>query len=354
MKKMIIISVFLLVSIILGACGVGGTTGSNATETEEPKTSGNETNESSTGEIEPINLTWATGAMGGGWYAQAGGMASLINEKNPNINIRVIPGGALQNIPFLSNGEADMAWEIPYFVTIGLNGEAPFDQAYDGVSAIGNGFGSTITHFMVAADSGIESIDDIFTSGENVKIALAAANNSDELLFRKILDYYNTSYDDLKGKGFGFFQGSYTEQVEQFKNHNVEVIFASGSIPSATVTDATIHRDVKILPFPEDLISYLEDLNFAGGTIPAGTYDSVVNGNEDIPSVVAQNLLVIRDSVPEDVVYEITKILNENTDRLPAIHPTMEEYNIENAVKFLGTELHPGAAKYYKEQGIIE
>lgn len=57
-------------------------------------------------------LTWASGAQGGGWYTMAGGISSLIKEEN-GINISTIPGGSLQNMPFISKNEAQLAWMQP-------------------------------------------------------------------------------------------------------------------------------------------------------------------------------------------------------------------------------------------------
>ncbi|MEN3007829.1 MAG: hypothetical protein ABDH53_02040, partial [Pseudothermotoga sp.] len=44
-------------------------------------------------ELKPVTLTWIAGGVGGGWYAQAGAVAALINQKEPKIVIKVIPGG---------------------------------------------------------------------------------------------------------------------------------------------------------------------------------------------------------------------------------------------------------------------
>ena len=53
-------------------------------------------------QVGPANMkggtyTWVAGGMGGGWYTVAGGFARLVNEKEPRITIKVIPGGGVAN-----------------------------------------------------------------------------------------------------------------------------------------------------------------------------------------------------------------------------------------------------------------
>src|SRR5699024_3632241 len=83
-------------------------------------------------------LTWASGAQGGGWYTTAGGISSLILDET-GIDIGTIPGGSMQNMPFVSDNEAQLAWMQPPFIQAGLNGDSPFEEEYDDVSIIGNG-----------------------------------------------------------------------------------------------------------------------------------------------------------------------------------------------------------------------
>src|SRR5690625_4165335 len=93
MKKLIVSVMLILILGIISACG------SNDGGNEEAG------NNSSDSEI----LTWASGAQGGGWYTTAGGISSLIKDET-NINISTIPGGSMQNMPFVATNEAQLAW----------------------------------------------------------------------------------------------------------------------------------------------------------------------------------------------------------------------------------------------------
>lgn len=336
-RKIISTLLITLFLIILSACGDENTSISSGTS------------DSNT----PSTLTWAAGSQGGGWYTMAGGISTLIGD-NSDINISTIPGGSMQNMPFIATNEAQLAWMQPPFIQAGLKGEDPFQEAYGDISIIGNGFGTNHFHVVVSDKLDIESIDQIFEENMAVRIAVTPVNNSDEWVFRKFLEYYETDYEGIKSNGGRISHGSYQEQVDALKNGNVDIMFAQVAIPAATVTEAAVSQDVKILPMSEELMDYLMQFGLEKNTIPAGTYPEAINGNEDIPTASMGNVLTVNSNLDEDVVYEITKIINENVDYLPNIHASLSAYSVENATNNLTADLHPGAERYFKEIGQIE
>jgi TRAP-type uncharacterized transport system substrate-binding protein len=62
--------------------------------------------------------------------------------------------------------------------------------------------------------------------------------------------------------------------------------------------------------------------------------------------------LITHESVSEDIVYQFTKILFQNRGQVAEKHPAGKALNAENAVRDTGVPFHPGAIKFYKEEGI--
>lgn len=355
-SRVILMFMLMFTMVVVTACGADSEQNTEGDQTSH-ESNGEQSNDGSEANgsfNEPVSLTWASGSLGGGWYSMAGGISTLIHEHQSNISISVIPGGSLQNIPFIHQNEAQIAWLQPAFVLAGVQGEDPFEEAYPDVLAIGNGFGLNYFHFAVGADTEFNSIDEIFENKMPIRIAVTPVNNSDEWVFRKFLEYYGVTYDDIRSWGGDIFHASYNEQASMFKDGNVDAIFSQLAIPGAAITEASIGREMKILPMSDGLMEHLEQYTLKKGVLPARTYPEVVNGNEDIPTATMGNILVVNRDVPEEIVYEITKIINENIDRLPGIHASLEDYNIEEATLNLGTELHPGAERYYREAGILQ
>ena len=86
-------------------------------------------------------------------------------------------------------------------------------------------------------------------------------------------------------------------------------------------------------------------------TIPSGTYP---NQESDVKTVATGTLLIVNESISDDLVYEITKNLFENVDTLVQSQDIAKEITLESGINVSGLPLHPGAERYYKEKGVLK
>lgn len=84
--------------------------------------------------------------------------------------------------------------------------------------------------------------------------------------------------------------------------------------------------------------------------IPAATYPGQ---DSDVQTVAKSNLLVARDDVDDEVVYQVTKAMFENLGFLRNIHDAMYETSLDRALVGVPMPLHPGALRYYQEVGLL-
>ena len=76
------------------------------------------------------------------------------------------------------------------------------------------------------------------------------------------------------------------------------------------------------------------------------------NQDEIIRTAASANVLVARDDVPEEIVYQLTKLLWENLAVLKEIHGATRSMSLESALQGVPVPLHKGALRYYQEKGI--
>ena len=69
-------------------------------------------------------------------------------------------------------------------------------------------------------------------------------------------------------------------------------------------------------------------------------------------TIAQPNILTVREDVDAEHVYQITKTIYENLPFLNAIHKATRVMALEKAITGLPMPLHPGALRYYKEQGL--
>ncbi len=300
-------------------------------------------------------LTWTAGGVGGGWYAIAGGISNIVNEKSGGITIKVIPGGGTVNPRLVDKGDCELGWGLPFLNVAAWNGEDPYDKKHPNLRAIAGGMSLNFFHFYVAADSPIKTMDEIFKQKKALRIAISPAGTSDEWVFRKVLAAYKTDYKELEAAGFKFFRGSYAEQASQFKDKNVDSVFTFLATPGAAVTEASIGRSLRFIHFSPEVLSSLKQYGIESGKIPAGTYPKAANADEEITTAIAGSVILVNKNVADDTAYRIAKVIHENLDQFRKIHGSLAPYQLKDAVTGLGAiPLHPGAEKYYKEKGILK
>ena len=72
----------------------------------------------------------------------------------------------------------------------------------------------------------------------------------------------------------------------------------------------------------------------------------------DTDTVGIYAVVIARDSVSEDAVYDFVSTIFDNVDAITDQHAKGEELDLEKAASITSVPYHPGAAKYYEEQGI--
>ena len=90
--------------------------------------------------------------------------------------------------------------------------------------------------------------------------------------------------------------------------------------------------------------------SFFPTTVPKDIYDM----EEDVSTIGVNNVLLTHSEVSDDMAYAMAKAIFDNLDQLQNTHNAANDITLENALQNLPAPLHPGAAKYFEEQGITE
>jgi TRAP-type uncharacterized transport system substrate-binding protein len=62
--------------------------------------------------------------------------------------------------------------------------------------------------------------------------------------------------------------------------------------------------------------------------------------------------LFVSASVPDDQVYELTKVLYANKEELAKVHPSLNDFDPKKMHGKHDNPYHPGALKFYREMGM--
>ena len=84
-------------------------------------------------------------------------------------------------------------------------------------------------------------------------------------------------------------------------------------------------------------------------TIPAGTYK---DQKEPILTVSHLALIMVTTDFPDDLAYDILKVMQKNVDKLKAAHGAFRSFDLtkaEEKIKALKLPMNGGAARFYSE-----
>ena len=157
----------------------------------------------------------------------------------------------------------------------------------------------------------------------------------------------------LDWEGFELVNQGYGPTAEGLQNGTIVGANLTGGPPVSAVTQAfaALGDQLTILDFTD---AQMARANGDGSlwtryVIPANTYPGQ---GKDVNTIAQPNFLAVRADVDEDAVYMITKTIFENLPFLNNIHAATKAMALDKAIAGLPAPLHPGALKYYQEQGL--
>jgi TRAP-type uncharacterized transport system substrate-binding protein len=72
-----------------------------------------------------------------------------------------------------------------------------------------------------------------------------------------------------------------------------------------------------------------------------------------VPTLGIVTSAIIHKDLPDDLVYKMTKVFWDNHPEFVKVKSVWKKVLLKKAVNGAAIPIHPGAAKYYKEQGVM-
>ena len=151
------------------------------------------------------------------------------------------------------------------------------------------------------------------------------------------------------GVDFDRRNGSWSDLGGQLQDGLIDVVAFAAGVPIPAVSQLEAQTDINIIEFTEEEQAKIMDaFPVAAFTIPASTYNTLT---EDARAVSMWNFAIANCDLPESFVYEATKAVMGQHDKMMSIHKAARTTIPENASKNTFIPWHPGAAKWFRENG---
>lgn len=289
------------------------------------------------------DIRMMTGPQAGIWVPLGGQLKDIWEKAIPGAKVQPLPGAGIANVRAIEEGKADVGFAntITTADAVAGTGEPPLDKKHSHVCNVATLYPQYFQ--MVAnADAGINSLKDLKGKG----FATQVKGNTGELIARQVLKVEGLTYNDVKAS----FTNSYTDSVEQMKDGRMHVFALGTGIPASSVMDLASARDIKLLDMA-GIYADMQKINPAYKlvTIPKGTYPKQ---DKDVQVIGYYTHIIAACSLPEDMVYKMTAAFMPNKEAMTAVYKELARLTPQIMALDIGVPFHPGAAKWYKEQGI--
>ena len=254
--------------------------------------------------------------------------------------------GSVENLRKVNAGSQHMGVVYSGHVYLGRNGRMKNDtKKYENVLAVSYLYGAP-AQLVVRAGSGIKSVTDLLGKKVGVGNAGSGAFANCELFFRHL-----GVWDKIERNAMG-----YNDAAAAFGNNQLDAFWLFTAFPSGAVIMAAQTNDIALVDLNADAAKngfYKKYPYFAQISVPAGTYRGV---DSPVPSFQDSALWVANAKVPDEVVYKLLSVIytDEGLKHMVDQKKTFKEMAIASGTKGVVTPLHPGAAKFWKEKGVLK
>jgi TRAP transporter TAXI family solute receptor len=301
-----------------------------------------------------LQLVLATATTGGTYYPVGVAIATITTnnlDASNNISMTAITSaGSGENIQLLKNKEADLAIIQSLYGAMAWHGRGRYEDKPQRYIRSLTVLWENVEHFVILekyAETG--DMSDLKNITKK-NFSIGKRGSGTETSGRVILEAlgYNPA-KDFKLKYLG-----YNPSAGALQNGRIVGMNIPAGPPASAITQAYAvlgPRGMRILDFTERQLEMVnsEYSVWKRAVLKPGTYPGQ---DKPIQTISQSNLLVVHEDVGEDQIYKIIKNIYEKLPFLRQVHRATEKMSIESALEGLSVPLHPGALRYYKEQGL--
>ena len=292
------------------------------------------------------DINFVTAGTASTFYPISATVCQLWNDNIEGMRAVATPsGGGIDNLNQAYDGEAQIGIANANLVYQAQEGLASFEGFANENLRIFAGLYLNPNQVVVTKDSGINSLEELI--GKHISIGTAGSTTVDEAAIH--LEILGSSLDGIKAEYMDT-----SAAADAISNKQLDGVWIMAGTPNAAVTQIMTTTDSKILPITAETVEALkaEYPWYAQSVIPAGTY---AGQDEDVPTSAVKLTLFITADVDEETVYQMTKVFWENWDMLTETHAALKKADPKEACNDVaGVPIHEGAARYYREIGILE
>ena len=286
------------------------------------------------------NLTFTTGGDQGTYYGFGTVLAGKVSDKTGTSVTAITSGGSKANIEAMAKGDAQLGFVQSDVGAYAYEGTRLFDAADESFSTVAALYMEQVQ--IVTLDPSIKSVADL--KGKSVSIGAAGSG-----VYFNAVDVLGAYGIDADNDINPTYQ-SFGDSVESLQDGKIDAAFVVAGAPTTAVTSLSATKQVYLVGLDDAHIDALiaESPYYSKNVIAKDVYGTP----DDVTTVAVMAVVIARDDVDENDVYNFISAIYENVDEITEAHAKGAELDLDFAASYGSVPYHPGAVKYFAEKGI--
>jgi TRAP transporter TAXI family solute receptor len=310
------------------------------------------------GRAESAKLNGLAGPTGGLYYQYMAGLAKIVHDVYPDIEISLSPGGAVANIVRISKDP----------IALGTTTLLQSLQAAKGMEDFEGKPPVTNLRVLLALPDPayfyplfrpgilLTNLEDIKTKKLKLRVSMIPRGSISEWGWRKLLEFTGISVKDIEAWGGKISYTNFSDMVNLMKDGHLDGMFGVGTAKAGWLVDLTNSRTIHFVSFYEPAGErFIKEYGGSGwAELPANNFkgqEKPFKAFRTYPTT----LIITNERLPEEVGYRIVKAVVDNLEKFKLTNiEGLKDLTPENACKAGTFPLHKGAAKYFSEKGYMK
>lgn len=286
-------------------------------------------------------LAFVTGGEQGEYFAFGSLLAEYVS-RNTSTQINVIASsGAMQNIETLSEGKADLAFiqsDVGFYAS---RGTRLFAKKYENFSTVAQLYPEPIQ--IITLNPGIVTIEDL--KGKTVSVGADGSGT-----YFNAVDVFN-AYGMEIGVDVNPVYESFGDAVDALKAGRIDAAFIVAGTPTPAVSELSKSAKIYVVSFDDrHIMDLIAKCPYYGRfDMPKTTYGT----DENDVTVAVHSVVIARDGVATDDVYNFMYGIFENLEGIAKSNPRASALSLKTAATYPAVPYHAGSVKYLGEKDIV-
>ncbi len=301
-------------------------------------------------------LVFGSASATGTYFLGMSALAAMLSDRMPNVRATatVSPGSAVEVFPQLQRAERAGGMHTSYDLEIGYRGEATFEGREIPVRTWFFAQEAPYNVFVLGRH-GVETVSDLKGTGMRFggTVVPVRPDNPERwdqafAFFHALLTAHGVDpFEDVEIVAYNTSQS-----IDELGNGNIDGLSASRALGSGAITELSTRQDIVVLqPDPDAIAAVEAAFPVYAAPWPPEAYPQMRVPEPQLAFFHGVYAVLHRD-LPDDLAYDLTKTVWENIDVLRNAHPGFQVAVLEDALKGATVPPHPGALRYYVEQGV--